>query len=140
MAAAEGFRPGTFYCAAGDLGNMAGPAADGFSHPVLKATDSRGRARAVRVAGPSPRADGAAMWVGEAVTQLVLLADGDSERVATAAAMARAKNRHAREGRTITVAWPPAPWGDFAEMAAARGAHNRTSSLTDPFLTAGFSR
>ncbi|TJV19675.1 P4 alpha zinc-binding domain-containing protein [Mesorhizobium sp.] len=120
----ENWRDDTFYFAAGDLGNLAGPAdpASRFAHPSLKKADAKGVMRPVMVAGPEPRPDqGAddAMWVAKHVEELVLLADGDSERVMTAAAMARARSRHARAGRAIPIVWPK-PGSDFASMAAAQ--------------------
>ncbi|RUV98298.1 P4 alpha zinc-binding domain-containing protein [Mesorhizobium sp. M5C.F.Ca.IN.020.14.1.1] len=118
----EGFRPDTFYFAAGDLGNLTGPAdpSSRFAHPALKKPDAKGVARPVMVAGPVPKADqdaDDAMWVADHVSELVLLADGDSERVMTAAAMARARARHARPGRLIPIVWPRAGY-DFSSMAA----------------------
>ncbi|WP_027057380.1 DUF7146 domain-containing protein [Mesorhizobium loti] len=122
FAAWEGWRGDTFYFAAGDLGNLAGPAevSSRFAHPTLNRLDSKGIARPVMVAGPLPKADRAredAMWVAEHVSELVLLADGDSERVMTAAAMARARARHARPGRLIPIVWPR-DGCDFAGIAA----------------------
>lgn len=125
FARCEGFRDDTFYFAAGDLGNMAGPAdpKSRFAHPTLKKPDKNGRERAVMVAGPAPahRGDGEpdAMEVPDHVDELVLLADGDSERVMTAAAMVRARARHACPGRLIPVVWPKAG-ADFAAMLADR--------------------
>lgn len=118
----EAFRDDTFYFAAGDLGNLAGPAeaSSRFAHPTLKKADRNGKLRSVMVPGPVPRADSSpdeAMWIGDHVDELVLLGDGDSEPVMTAAAMARAKRRHARPGRMIFIAWPRAG-SDFAAMAA----------------------
>lgn len=116
----EDFRPDTFYFAAGDLGNLSGPAdpAFRFAHPELTTTDRRGRTRPVMVAGPAPLVTGEAdsIWVADHVDELVLLADGDSERVMTAAAMARAKARHARAGRRIFVVWPKRGM-DLSEIA-----------------------
>lgn len=122
IAGAEGFRRDTFYFAAGDLGNLAGPAdpKSAFSHPSLKKEDKRGRLISVRVQGPEPRADQTAddaMQIGDHVTQLVLLADGDSELVATAAAMARAEKRMGMEGRSISTWWPPEHM-DFSKLMA----------------------
>ncbi|MER8503846.1 P4 alpha zinc-binding domain-containing protein [Mesorhizobium sp. M1142] len=121
----EGFRADTFYFAAGDLGNLAGPAdpSSRFAHPTLKKPDAKGVARPVMVAGPIPKRDqdaADAMWVADHVRELVLLADGDSERVMTAAAMARARARHARPGRIIPIVWPRAGY-DFSRMAVETG-------------------
>lgn len=118
----EGWRGDTFYFAAGDLGNLSGPAdpSSRFAHPDLKKPDAKGVLRPVMVQGPVPKPDQDAedaMWVGEHVEELVLLADGDSERVMTAAAMARARKRHARPGRLIPIVWPQAGT-DFSKMAA----------------------
>ncbi|MER8811442.1 P4 alpha zinc-binding domain-containing protein [Mesorhizobium sp. M0965] len=118
----EGFRADTFYFAAGDLGNLTGPAepSSRFAHPTLKKPDAKGSARPVMVAGPVPKADqdaDDAMWVADHVSELVLLADGDSERVMTAAAMARARARHSRPGRLIPIVWPREGY-DFSSMAA----------------------
>lgn len=119
---AEGFRDDTFYFAAGDLGNLAGPAdpSSRFAHPTLKKADAKERLRSVMVQGPVPRADQTdddAFWMPEHVRDVVLLGDGDSERIMTAAAMARAKARIMRDGRRIAIAWPPAGI-DFSEMMA----------------------
>lgn len=125
FARCEEFRDDTFYFAAGDLGNLAGPAdpKSRFAHPTLKKPDKNGRERSVMIAGPVPsrRGDGEpdAMEVPDHVDELVLLADGDSERVMTAAAMVRARARHARPGRLIPVVWPKAG-SDFAAMLADR--------------------
>lgn len=118
----ENWRRDTFYFAAGDLGNLAGPAdaSSRFAHPTLKKPDAKGVLRPVMVAGPVPRPDPDAedaVWVGDHVEELVLLADADSERVMTAAAMARARTRHARPGRAVPIVWPR-PGCDFAAMAA----------------------
>ncbi|MER9875588.1 P4 alpha zinc-binding domain-containing protein [Mesorhizobium sp. M0195] len=125
FAAWEGFREDTFYFAAGDLGNLAGPAdpSSRFAHPTLKKPDAKGVARPVTIAGPRPKPDqdgDDAMWVADHVRELVLLADGDSERVMTAAAMARARARHARPGRIIPIVWPRAGY-DFSRMAVETG-------------------
>lgn len=121
----EGWRPDTFYFAAGDLGNLSGPAeaSSRFAHPTLKKPDGKGVARPVMIAGPVPKreqSDEDAMWVADQVDELVLLADGDSERVMTAAAMARARARHARPGRLIPIVWPRAGY-DFSRMAVEAG-------------------
>lgn len=122
IAGPEGFRDDTFYFAAGDIGNMAGPADkdSDFNHPTLTVTDRRDRVKPVRVKGPVPKPDsaGEAMVIPELVAELVLIADGDSEIVATASAMARAAARHSIGGsRRVEVVWPPAGM-DFADAMA----------------------
>ncbi len=120
IAGAEGFRGDTFYFAAGDLGNLAGPAdpKSAFAHPTLTKQSSNGRTIRQRVPGPVPKPDMApdeALQITEHVTQLVLLADGDSEPVFTASAMARAEERFSRDGRAIETWWPP-EGADFSKL------------------------
>lgn len=119
-AVAEGFRADTLYAAAGDLGNLAGPAdpASAFFHPVLKVTDKAGRTRRVRVQGPQPRADQGpqdAFQPPDQVDDILLAADGDSEPWMTAAAMERSRRRLAHPGRSVAIAWPH-PETDFCDM------------------------
>jgi hypothetical protein len=122
IAAPDGCRDDTFYFAAGDIGNMAGPAdpKSSFDHPTMRNEDSAGRLRKVQVQGPVPKPDseGEAIWIPDHVRELILLADGDSEPVATASAMARAVARHGREGREVTPFWPPEGF-DFADAMAS---------------------
>lgn len=119
----EKFRSDTFYFAAGDLGNMSGPAdpSSRRAHPTLRKKDKNGRERAVMVPGPVPlfRAgdEPDAMVVPDHVDELVLIGDGDSEPVMTASAMVRAKARHARPGRLIPIVMPRRGT-DFAAMLA----------------------
>jgi len=120
IAALEGFRDDTFYAASGDLGNMCGPAdpKSGFAHPTLKKQNAKGVWQPVRVAGAVPKPDSAedCFQLPPHVTAIVLLADGDSEFMMTAAAMARAEARLGRDGLTVETWWPPAG-GDWADMA-----------------------
>jgi hypothetical protein len=125
VGAAEGFRADTFYCAAGDLGNLAGPAEreGGMAHPTLRGPNGR----PAHVPSPVPRADQApphaateAMWIDAHARESLLVADGDSEMLATAAMMARARSRLSVEGRKVTVVWPPAGM-DFCDVLAGAG-------------------
>jgi hypothetical protein len=120
IAGAEGFRLDSFYFAAGDLGNLAGPAdpKSAFSHPHEVKEDARGHFRAVRVPGPVPKPDQGpddAMQVADHVTELLLLADGDSEKWMTAAAMLRAQARLSRSGREVWE-WRAPDGTDFASL------------------------
>lgn len=126
IAGGERFRADTFYFAAGDLGNMAGPAAGMIAHPTTKKQDSKGRWKPVMIPGPVPRpgTEDDCFQVPAHVRMIVLLADGDSEPAFTIAAMDRAVARLARDDLTISVAWPPQGFGDFADFFS--------SLLTEP--------
>ncbi|WP_377299694.1 hypothetical protein [Rhizobium sp. SGZ-381] len=124
FAGAEGFRADTFYFTSGDLGNLAGPAepASAFMHPELTYTDTLGRVRKVKVPGPVPKARQGpddAMQVADHVAELLLLADGDSEPVFTASAMARALARLSRPGLLPQVIWPPEGMDFSGALSAA---------------------
>ncbi|WP_185982997.1 DUF7146 domain-containing protein [Aureimonas mangrovi] len=114
----EGFPEGTFYCAAGDLGNLCGKATKDsrIRHPQKVNIGKGGRRLPVFVPGEAPDLDSVAMPVPDHVDELVLLGDGDSDAVMTRAAMKRGARRHARDGRTVRVEMAPAGM-DFAEMA-----------------------
>lgn len=121
FAALDGFRDDTFYCAAGDMGNIAGKAdrSSDFNHPVLKDRDKRGRWRARRIAGPVPaEGDDRALKLPGHVRTLLIAVDGDSEFIWTAAAISRSCARLAREGLEIVPCWPPAGM-DWAEVSLA---------------------
>lgn len=126
VARAEGFRADTFYFAAGDLGNLSGPAdqRSRFKHPELTKADKAGRERPVMIAGPDPdeaRLD-QGFPVDRHVEECVLVADADSEPLFTAAAMARARRRVEMlvTGILVPVLWPPAGIGDFAILMQAQ--------------------
>lgn len=118
IAGGERFRTDTFYCAAGDLGNMSGPAAGMIAHPIGRKQDSKGRWKPVMVPGPVPRpgTEADCFQVPDHVRLLALLADGDSEPAFTVAAMDRAVARLSRDNLTISVVWPPDGFGDFADF------------------------
>lgn len=122
IAVREGFDPGTFYCAAGDIENICGPgAATGrFAHPQQDAAAAAGKGkgggRRAMVPSPEP-APGPAMPVGETCLRLDIFADGDSEKIWTAALMARAVRRYQTAARQVRVHWPRAGM-DWAEMMA----------------------
>ncbi|HBF32670.1 CHC2 zinc finger domain-containing protein [Rhizobium sp.] len=125
----EGWREDTFYCAAGDIGNLAGPRdpASDFYHPTLKKQDSAGRWKRVKVQGADPLPDKGpddAMQIPAHVTDLLVLADGDSEPVQTAACLARMAARLERPGLNIQIQFPPANM-DFSEaFSAVQGEDN----------------
>lgn len=120
IAGAEGFREDTFYFAAGDLGNLAGPAdpKSSFAHPTITNQSVNGRTIRQRVPGPVPKPGmqpDDCLQIPDHVDELVLLADGDSEAVFTASAMARAEARFSRDGRVIETWWPP-QGADFSKL------------------------
>ena len=93
----------TAFWAAGDLGNLAGRAAESLAHPSLKRPDGR----AQRVPGPMPDPDDLGIAIPDSVRELILLGDGDSDPVMTRYAMERAARRYAKDGREIRIAFAP---------------------------------
>jgi hypothetical protein len=91
------------FWAAGDLGNLAGPATATVAHPTLKQPGGRPQ----RVAGPIPDPDRTGLTIPDSVEELILLGDGDSEQLLTRYAMERAARRYARDGRVIRIAFAP---------------------------------
>lgn len=102
-----------------DLGNLAGRAARTVAHPTLKITRRDGRKMPVRVPGPEPRADDdqAELFSPDPGTaRLTMLADGDSDPIATRAAMLRAEARFATRDFEAVTDWS-APLGhDFNSL------------------------
>ncbi|WP_296585699.1 CHC2 zinc finger domain-containing protein [Xanthobacter sp.] len=113
-AAGVDLRDTAFLCAA-DLGNLAGKATETIVHPTDKVADKRGHMRRVHVPGPVPDFESLAMPIPSECTELVLLADGDSEPFFTRMAMERATARHAAPGRLVRVVWAP-PGKDFNDV------------------------
>jgi hypothetical protein len=94
----------TAWWAAGDLGNMAGPHEALREHPLLRQPNGRPK----RLPGPVPDLTKPGLPIPDEVTELILLGDGDSERVLTEWAMTRAARRYARDGRIVRIAFAPA--------------------------------
>lgn len=101
----------TAFWAAGDLGNMAGRAAESVRHPTLK----RPNGYPHRIPGPMPDPDDSGLSIPNSVEELVLLGDGDSEPVLTEYAMTRAARRYAKNGRTVRIAFAPTGF-DFNDV------------------------
>ncbi|MCP4384882.1 MAG: P4 alpha zinc-binding domain-containing protein [Hyphomicrobiales bacterium] len=124
VAYSESFRADTLYAAAGDQSNLAGPAnkKGRFKHPTLKRTDRNGRERAVMVPAPFPDPERLedAFPIDGHVRECILLGEWDSEHVATAAAMARAKKRIELllPDCLTALAWPPEGYGDFCDLVS----------------------
>jgi hypothetical protein len=91
----------TEFRAAVDLGNIGGRAAATIPHPTLK--DAAGRSR--RVPGPDADLDSVALAVPPEIDDVVLLGDGDSDRVITECALYRAQTRIGARARVASA--PP---------------------------------
>lgn len=98
-----------------DLGNLGGPHGGLIDHPALKTATGR----AQRLPGPQPGA-GPAIVIPDSVAELILLGDGDSERVLTDTTLERARRRYARPGLTIRTAMAP-DGGDFNDVLTRAG-------------------
>lgn len=107
---------GTAFWSSADLGNLAGAAAKDCRVPHPTAKDRAGRA--MRIPGAEPDFASEAVVIPESVVDLRLLGDGDSDPFATHLAMERARARHAREGRRISIPWPD-NGKDFNSMLVA---------------------
>lgn len=103
-----------------NLDNIAGRAADRIDHPSIAVTDSLGRRRRARVAGPTPDPeDRDCLHVTPAdAGRIILLGDGDSDRFTTQAAMTRAERRLA--AFTARTDWAP-DGTDWNDVLRARG-------------------
>lgn len=86
-----------------DLGNLGGNSASTIEHPT--AIGPAGRPQ--RIPGPRPDMGARAIPLPESITDLLLLGDGDSERVLTETTLRRAAARYARPGRRIRKAFAP---------------------------------
>ena len=100
-----------------DLGNLGGKATRSISHPTRKKADKAGRLFPVRVSGPEPDVSdpSRSIAIPGGVDQVLILADGDSDRFTVEMTVARASARWARPGLTVRVAWPD-DGGDFNDM------------------------
>jgi hypothetical protein len=98
-----------------DLGNLGGPSKDTIAHPFLQHANGH----AQRLPGPEPEFDGAAIGVPDSVEELVLLGDGDSERVLTQTTLERAARRYGRDGRVIRRVMAP-EGRDFNDVLLGR--------------------
>ncbi|MBY6239830.1 CHC2 zinc finger domain-containing protein [Methylosinus sp. Sm6] len=86
-----------------DLGNLGGAAAEAIDHPFLKHANGHRQ----RLPGPEPDRSARAIELPDSVEELVLLGDGDSERVLTETTLERARRRYERPGRVIRIACAP---------------------------------
>ncbi|KFC73214.1 DNA primase [Bosea sp. LC85] len=104
-----------------DLPNLGGKAVNSVPHPTRKQTDRRGRVYAPRVPGPVPDQGDPARSIAlpDTVIDVLILADGDSDRFTVECAVARASARWAMPGRTVRVVWPD-DGSDFNDMRMRR--------------------
>lgn len=106
----------TLYWSSVNLHNLGGKSAGSVPHPTLTLTDSRGRTRAQRVPGPEPDLDDhAVITPPPEADDILLLGDGDSDRLTTRNVLLRFAARWQRPGRTIRAAWA-ADGADFNDM------------------------
>lgn len=122
----------SFYAAAGDLGNLAGPGElkGRIGHPELRQAngkpvmlpspfprETQEASSAAGASGKQAQSPDEAMPVPAHVTEILIVCDGDSETLFTAAMTARAVRRLALPVREINCAWPPAG-KDFCDLMA----------------------
>jgi hypothetical protein len=86
-----------------DLGNLGGEAVEAIDHPFLKHANGHRQ----RLPGPEPDRAAPAIAIPGSVEDLVLLGDGDSERVLTETTLERARRRYERPGRVTRIAFAP---------------------------------
>lgn len=103
-----------------NLDNIAGRAADRIDHPTITVTDSLGRKRRARIAGPTPDPDDrdCLQVTPSDAGRIILLGDSDSDRFTTQAAMTRAERRLA--AFTARTEWAP-DGTDWNDVLRARG-------------------
>ena len=103
-----------------NLDNIAGRAADRIDHPTITVTDSLGRKRRARIAGPTPDPDDrdCLQVTPSDAGRIILLGDSDSDRFTTQAAMTRAERRLAAFAARTEWAPDGADWND---VLRARG-------------------
>ncbi|WP_199085449.1 hypothetical protein [Bosea sp. ASV33] len=107
----------TAFWSAIDMGNLGGKAAASIRHPTLRKTDKAGRSMPVNIPGPVPDMSDPlrAIAIPDSVQELLLLADGDSDRIVVECTIARGATRWTKPGRTIRDVWPE-EGGDFNDM------------------------
>jgi len=103
----------TEFWSALDLGNLGGKAKATVTHPELKTEKGRPQ----RVPGPDADLDKPGIALPDSVVEVVILGDGDSDRVTTEYAIARAVQRFRGGGgeRKVRAAWAD-PGRDFNDM------------------------
>lgn len=103
------------FWAAVNLGNIGGRSAASVVHPTATITDRRGRVRHKMVPGPIPDLDDSHCLAPPASARdILLLGDGDSDRVTTGNVLQRFAARWGA-GRTIRAAWA-SEGADFNDM------------------------
>jgi hypothetical protein len=85
------------------LGNIGGRALGTIAHPTAKTPKGRPQ----RVPGPEADLAEAGIPIPESVAAVLLLGDGDSDRLLTECALRRAAQRFLAPGRRVAWAWAP---------------------------------
>ena len=111
LAIAGDLRVDDAFWAAGDLGNLGGPARQVIAHPFLL----NPRGLALHVPGFEPDLAQEALRIPDCVSELILLGDGDCDRFTAQACLQRAAKRHAKAGRLIRIAFA-AEGTDYNDM------------------------
>lgn len=101
--------------AAINLGNMAGGSTGSIAHPTI-------RKRTIPNGNPDMARPG--MGIPDAVTDLILLGDGDSDPANTYAHLLTAARRHLALGRAVSIDFAPTglDWNDVLQATAAGAA------------------
>lgn len=98
------------------LGNIGGRALATIAHPTAKTPKGRPQ----RVPGPEPDLDEPGIVPPESVAAVLLLGDGDSDRLLTECALRRAAARFLAPGRRVAWAWAP-EGRDFNDVLREEG-------------------
>ena len=101
---------------ANSLGGIAGRATGSRPHPTL--IDEKA-GRPIPISNSTPSDDGSEARLPEHVREVIILGDGDSERVSTRVRLLTAVRRWRAEGRTVLVDMAP-DGQDWADVAAER--------------------
>lgn len=99
--------------AAGSLNNLSGGCTGSIPHPTMK---NQNTGKPILIPNGIPDMDKPGMILPPQVKRLILLGDGDSERIMTRARVLAAARRHRAQGIEVSVQFAPAGM-DFASLA-----------------------
>lgn len=102
-----GTAPAPLFWSSISLGNLGGRARESVLHPTLTRQDSKGRIKRMKVPGPIPDVEDKAVLMPPriALSEIIILGDGDSDHFTTDCVLRRAAARWASPGRLIRAAW-----------------------------------